>query len=239
MRTHDFPTASTGPRLTLALFLLCMAGATTAQDHEDTSPAGKDGRCRFLCAPELKIEPTFSFEPLFQRPLVETLDGGEVVSRTRQERESGFELVLALGIPTTVPRMGFTFEVILKPFEEVDNEPEVELELNLYIVESEQTGGWIESHFDVVDKISPSERPGDERAYTHKLNLEWDTAVRPFNRLPADRYLAHVELEVSLDYVATGLPRAGDVIGEERFVTGASPWSVSLLLVFPVAPLWP
>ena len=46
-----------------------------------------------------------------------------------------------------------------------------------------------------------------------------------------------VELEGSLDYVATGLPRAGDVIGNERFLDDASPWSFSLVFVLPLAPL--
>jgi len=110
-------------------------------------------------------------------------------------------------------------------------------ELNIGLIEPGQTGGWVESHFDIVDKFSPSERPGDEGAYTHELNLEWDTALRPFHRLPDDRYLAHLEVEGSLDFVATGLPRAGDLVGDERFVTDASPWSFSLLFVFPLAPL--
>lgn len=242
MRTSDLPTTvSAGAQTALVVLLLWLAGGTAAarepEGADPPSDARKGDGCRFLCPPELKIEPTFSFEPLFERPAIETIEDGRVVSRTRQERESGFELVLALGIPTTIPRVGFTIEAILKPLEEIDNEPEIELELNLYLIEAEQTGGWIESHFDIVDKISPSERPGDEGAYTHKLNLEWDTALRLFNRLPEDHYLADVELEVSLDYVATGLPRSGDLVGGERFVTGASPWSLSLLVVFPVAPL--
>ncbi len=58
-----------------------------------------------------------------------------------------------------------------------------------------------------------------------------------FNWLPEDNWLKDVELEGSLDYVATGLPRAGDVIGNERFLDDASPWSFSLVFVLPVAPL--
>jgi len=199
--------------------------------------AQEDEGCRFLCMPELKIEPTLSFEPLFQGPIIEEIVDGQVVSRERQEHESGFELVLSMGIPTTIPRVGFTVEAILKPFEDVDNEPEVELEFNIDLIESKQTGGWIESHFDIVDKFSPSQRPDDDGAYTHKLNLEWDTSFHPFNHFPQERYLAHVELEASLDYVASGLPKAGDVVGDELFVDDASPWSLSILLVFPIAPL--
>jgi hypothetical protein len=87
-----------------------------------------------------------------------------------------------------------------------------------------------------VDKFSASERPGDRRAYTHKLNLELDTSVAVFNWLPEGRWRRGVELEGSLDYVATGLPRAGDRVGGLRYLERASPWSCSIVVVLPVAP---
>jgi len=220
--------------------------------------AQDDERCRFLCAPDLKIEPTITFEPLFRRPLIEELDDGVVVARTTPDREAVFEMILAVGIPTTIPRIGFTFETIFIPFGDTathpftgttaselggtairGNEIEVELELNIGLLEPEETGGWIESHFDIVDKISPGERPTDASVYTHKLNFEWDTAFLVFNRLPEGNWLRNVEIEGSVDYVATGLPRAGDVVNGERFLSDDSPWSFSLVFVFPLAPLAP
>ena len=54
---------------------------------------------------------------------------------------------------------------------------------------------------------------------------------------PDGTWLKDVELEGSVDYVATGLLRAGDVIGNERFLDDASPWSFSLVFVLPIAPL--
>ena len=90
-----------------------------------------------------------------------------------------------------------------------------------------------------MDKFSPAATPGAKSVFTHKLNLEWDTAVHVFNRLPESNWLRNVELEVSLDYVATGLPKAGDVLGDERFVQKASPWSISFVIVLPLAPLVP
>ena len=89
-------------------------------------------------------------------------------------------------------------------------------------MESDQTGGWLSSHFDIVDKFSGAERPDDMRAYTHKLNLELDTAVALFSRLPETNWLHDVEIEGSLDYVATGLPQ------------DASRWSFSLVFVIPI-----
>ena len=99
------------------------------------------------------------------------------------------------------------------------------------------TRGWVSSHLDIVDKYSPAERPTDRRAYTHKLNLELDTSVAIFNWLPEERWLKDVELEVSLDFVATGLARRGDPVDGGRLLDDASPWSASLVVVLPLAPL--
>ena len=218
-------------------------------------------RCAFLCAPDLKIEPTVTIEHLFGAARVEVLEDDAVVGGTglvRQEREAVFELVLAVGIPTEIPRVGLTVETIFVPFGETETHPftgasaagagrtslrdngiEIELELNLMILEAEQTGGWVESHFDIVDKISPGATPDAGSAYTHKLNFELDTAFLPFSRLPEDNWLHHFEVEGSLDYVATGLPKAGDVVGGERYLDDASAWSFSLVGVIPLAPLAP
>ena len=226
--------------MTHSLRLACVSVALVACG---TAPqavlyAQERDQCTFLCAPELKIEPTFTIENLFNPARVETIENGVAVETTWQRRDRAFELVFAADVPTEIPRVGFTFETIFSPFRD-DTEVELELELNLAWLEPEQTGGWVESHFDIIDKFSPAERPIDTSAYTHKLNFELDTAVFLFNALPEDNWLRNVELEGSLDYVATGLPKAGDVIGNERFLDDASPWSFSLVLVVPLAPLSP
>ena len=189
--------------------------------------------CTVLCAPELKVEPTISFENLGSRARVEA-DG--VVEET--ERENVFELLFAVGVPTQIPRVGLTFEAGWAAFSD-DNLVELELELNLHLIESDQTGGWLSSHFDIVDKFSPAERPDATSAYTHKLNFELDTALRPFNSLPEGRWLRNLETEVSIDYVATGIPKAGDDFGDVLYLDDESPWSLSLVLVLPLAPLNP
>jgi hypothetical protein len=215
-------------------------------------------RCRVLCAPELKIEPTFTIENLVRAPLVETLEDGVVVERARETRERVFELIFALDVPTVVPRLGLTFEAIFKPFGATDINPftgssaagigrvdirdngiEIESELNIHLFDVEQTGGWISSHVDVVDQFSPAHRPGAGSVYTHKLDFEWDTAFHVFSRLREGHWLRNVEAEISLDYLATGLPKAGEVLNDERFVERASPWSLSFVLVVPLAPLAP
>lgn len=214
--------------------------------------------CRIVCAPELKIEPTFTVENLFRRATVETLESGRVVETTRATRDRVFELIFALDVPTTIPRVGLTLEAIFVPFGDSDvntftgvsaselgrsavrdNGIEIEAELNFSLFDTEHTGGWLSSHVDVVDKFSPADEPRAGSTYTHKLNFEWDTAVHMFNRLPEGNWLRNVEVEVSLDYVATGLPRTGDVLGNERFLQDASPWSISFVLVIPLVPRVP
>jgi hypothetical protein len=74
----------------------------------------------------------------------------------------------------------------------------------------------------ISDKLSPAERASDTRSHTHKLNFELDTACAPFSRLREDSWLRDVEIEGSLDYVATGLP------------SDALRWSFSLVFVIPL-----
>jgi hypothetical protein len=155
--------------------------------------------CTFLCEPTFLIEPTITWE----------------------KDATVFETIFALDLTTPIPRVGVTLEAITKPFSD-DNDVELESELKLSWLESEQTGGWLSSHFDIVDKFNGAERPTDTRAYTHKLNFELDTAVALFSRLPQTNWLHDVEIEGSLDYVATGLPK------------DASRWSFSLVFVFPI-----
>lgn len=218
-----------------------------------TAALAQDAPCRILCAPELKIEPTFTVEHLARRHRVEADSKVE-----RVDRETVFELIFAVDIPTQVPRLGVTLEAILIPFGQTDMHPftgtpartagrssirdngvEIESELNIELFDTDRTGGWVSSHFDIVDKFSPGETARAGSVYTHKLNFEWDTAFHVFHRLERAPWLRNVELELSLDYLATGLPKAGDVLGEERFLDHASPWSLSFVFVFPLAPLVP
>jgi len=220
--------------------------------------AQNNAGCFFLCRPELKIEPTFTVENLFSQHRVAEMEGDNLVAVTRSKREVIFEMILALDIPTEIPRVGFTFETIFIPFASGsenpftgrtahqlgrtsirNNSPEVEIELNLEWLRPKDTKEWVCSHFDIVDKISPAERPGDAGAYTHKLNFELDTAVSVFNWLPKENWLRNIEVEGSLDYVATGLPRAGDRIGNELFLDHVGGWSFSLVFVIPLVPLRP
>jgi hypothetical protein len=194
--------------------------------------AQESSTCRFLCAPKFKAEPTVTFGNLFGSPRIQDEQG----TTLREPQDTVFEVILSFGLPTRAPWLEFTVEGIFLPFDR-ESIPELEFETNLIWLPAARTRGWVSSHFDIVDKFSAAERPTDRRAYTHKLNFELDTSVIVFNWLPEGRWLRGVELEGSLDYVATGLPRAGDRVESVRFVDKASPWSFSLVFVVPVAPL--
>jgi hypothetical protein len=187
--------------------------------------------CHVLCTPKLKVEPTMTFTNLFGPPRIV----GEQGIVTRERRETEFEVIVSVGLPTRARWLEFTVEAIFLPFDR-EGTPELEFESNFTWLRAERTRGWISSHFDIVDKFSPAERPTDRRAYTHKLNFELDTSVAVFNWLPNGRWLKGVELEGSLDYVATGLPRTGDRIDSIRLLEKASPWSFSIVFVLPIAP---
>lgn len=199
------------------------------------APAGasaQEATCRFICALEWKLEPTITIEHLAGRHRIVRPDG--VIERVNRERV--FETILALDMKTRVPRLGFTAELSAAPFSD-DNSAELEFETNFYWLTESMSRGWVTSHFDVVDQFSPAERPHATRAYTHKLDFELDTALHIFKRLPEGRWLRGLEFETSLDYLATGLPAKGDVFGDgSRYVDDASHWSLSFVIVIPIAP---
>jgi len=218
----------------VVLLFLGAAVEAAAQGGAPQPDAGSQGSdpCRFICELAWKFEPTITVENLANRHRVATGDG--MVERAQRDRV--FEIVLALDLETKVPWLGFTAEAITAPFED-GNEVELEFESNFHWLTESMTRGWLTSHFDVVDKFSPAERPDTTRAYTHKLDFELDTAFHPFKRLPEGRWLRGFELELSLDYLATGLPKEGDVFPDgSRMLDDASPWSLSLVFVIPVAP---
>jgi hypothetical protein len=205
---------------------LFFVGSATAHAQDAASS------CRFICELEWKFEPTFTIENLANRHRVVTPDG----ITERVNRESVFETILALDMKTKLPRLGFTAEMSAAPFSDA-NSAELEFETNFHWLTESMSRGWVTSHFDVVDQFSPAERPDETRAYTHKLDFELDTALHIFKRLPEGRWLRGVEVETSLDYLATGLPKKSDVFSEgSRFVDDASHWSFSFVFVIPIAP---
>ena len=213
-------------RLTLVAAATVVVTCSQAWAQEPT-------RCRSICELAWKVEPTFTIDNLANRHRVMTPEG----VTERVDRQRLFEMVLALDMATKLPRLGFTVEAIASPFSD-DNSVQLEFESNWHWLTASMTGGWVTSHFDVVDQFSPTERPNSNRAYGHKLDFELDTAFHVFNWWPEGRWLRGVEIETSLDYLATGIPEKGDVVSDgTRYLDDASHWSFSFVFVIPVAPL--
>ena len=100
--------------------------------------------CRFLCEPTLLVEPTITFE----------------------KDATVFETIFALDLSTPIPRIGITFEAITKPFSD-ENDVELESELKLYWLESEQpVAGSRRISTSSISSAAPSGRPIRARIHT-------------------------------------------------------------------------
>ena len=132
--------------------VVLLLGVHTAQAQQTTP-------CRVLCTPEFRSSPRSR-----SRTCSLTRTIGDDGVPTREPRETEFELILSLGLPTRLSWLDFTVEAIFLPFD-ADSTPELEFETNIVWLPAQWTGGWLSSHFDVVDKFSPGERPTDRRAH--------------------------------------------------------------------------
>ena len=91
----------------------------------------------------------------------------------------------------------------------------------------------------LADLRSPAARPGDASAYTHKLDLGAIALLYPFAGLDSTSALRRSGLfaSLTLDYVATGLPKAGDTVPKGRtFLTAAKPAALLATVAIPIAP---
>ena len=147
-------------RLRLAIVAGVLLTAAAADVHTQE-------RCVFLCAPDLIIEPTLTIENTFGPAKLEQVEDGMVLGTMRQEREKVFELVLAVGIPTEIPRVGFTFETIFSPFRHDTESSWSSSSTSPGSSQSRPEVGWKVTSTSSTNQ--PAERPTDTSAYTHKL----------------------------------------------------------------------
>jgi hypothetical protein len=100
-----------------------------------------------------------------------------------------------------------------------------------------QTANIADVDVNVGDLFSQAARPGDRSAYTHKLDLDLVTHWHVLNWTPPATWIHRVTLFAILDYVATGLPRAGDEVPQgRRFLDDARPTSFIAGLSLPITP---
>ena len=77
-------------------------------------------------------------------------------------RETEFDLVLALDLPSRVSWLGFTIEGSLQPLDR-KSPPELEFEANVIWLPEDRTSGWLSSNVDVVDNFSSRRAANGER----------------------------------------------------------------------------
>jgi hypothetical protein len=211
--------------------------------------------CVCVALPPAHAQTTVTLMPsvirthIFGGPLVQSSGG----SAHHLPSTSDLELILAVATPTKLPRLSVFGSVQWLPnagaqrnpytlytADELGgrvraNAPTATFGLSYGIVAPAQTSGWLDVAGNVGDLYSQAARPDDRSAYTHKLDLDLLTHIHAFARTPEHAYLHDVSLFALLDYVATGLPRAGDQVPTtRRFLSAARPAALIVGLAIPL-----
>lgn len=228
----------------LAVTLSLAAAAASAQTP-----------CHSVCAPQLLFRAGAIRSHIFGGPTVTDLTTG--TTRTLASR-TNLQLQFLLSAATLFPRTHVNLAVqwlpnaraTTNPFTEYSasdegstihaNTPSVAMNVSVDALTAKQTGGWGGLSGYAGDLFSTASQPGDNSDYTHKLDLGLAGSLNIFHWLPQGDWLHDaVSAYAILDYVATGLPKAGDVVpkGVRRFDTAARPAALIAGLSVRLAPL--
>ncbi|HWG35972.1 MAG TPA: hypothetical protein VN650_17555 [Gemmatimonadaceae bacterium] len=230
------------------LSVLLVASATLVVAR----PAAAQSSCSFICKPTISVEPAMIENHLFSHPTTRALATGAV---QRLPSTTNLELIFAVGASTPIDRISLYGSVQWLPnaserrnpftlygASEIGdkvraNAPTASAGISLGIVDTKDTNGWLGVDAHIGDLYSSAARPHDSGAYTHKLDLGLVANWSLFAGLPMHTYMHDVALSTLLDYVATGLPKAGDEVpkGERVFLTGVHSASLIVGLAFPLA----
>jgi hypothetical protein len=246
--------SSVGPRHRA---LACAAGLLAARAAG--AQGGQPSPCRPLCAPTVTLMPGVLRSHLFGGPTVRAASGGGVSgggvsgAAHRLPGTASFEAIVAVASRTAIPRVSlfgsvqwlpnategrnpftlYTANELGSPVHA--NAPTMTVGLSGAVVRRPALHGWADLAVNAGDLFSQAARPGDRRAYTHKLDLGLLAHVYPLGAAAAGTYLHRVALYGILDYVATGLPKAGDQVPAGRvFVTDARPAALVVGLALPL-----
>jgi len=222
-----------------------IAGNAGAQSNAQRS-------CKVLCTPSVTLMPAMLRTHLFGGPLVKSLSTG---AEQRLPSSSQLELIVAVASRSAIPRLSlfgsaqwfpnaaesrnpFTLYTASELGGHVRaNAPTVTLGASEALLTSSETGGLADLAANVADLYSQAARPTDESAYTHKLDFELVTHVNAFAWTPGRTYVHRLNVFGILDYVAAGLPRAGDQVPKGRqFMADARPTSLIVGLSIPLTP---
>lgn len=209
-------------------------------------------RCTVLCAPSVDLMPALLRSHVFGGPEVRNLATG---ATSRVPSLSNFEMIVAVASRTAVPHLSLfgTVQWLPNASEQRNpftlyaasqlggavraNAPTVTLGLSASVLTAAQTAGVVDVDLNVGDLYSQAARPGDRGAYTHKLDLDLVTHWHAFAWAPPRTYAHRLTLFAVVDYVASGLPRAGDDVPQgRRFLENARPTSLVFGLDLPITP---
>ncbi len=201
-----------------------------------SAAAQQQQQCKLLCSPTLAIEPTAITSHLFSQPRVRAIGTGTVESLPST---TNLQIIVATSVKTLWPRVSLYGSIqwlpnateARNPFtlytaSDLDtrkiraNAPTASGGLSLSLLEATDTRGWFSIDAHVGDLYSNAARPNDNGSYTHKLDLGLVGQWNAFAWLPKHTYVHGAALFALLDYVATGLPKAGDEVpkGERVFL---------------------
>lgn len=208
--------------------------------------------CHVLCAPAVTLMPALLRTHIAAAPRVVSLATG---AEHRLPSTSSFEMIVAVAAPTAVPRLSVYGSVQWLPNATTSrnpftlytaselgtgvkaNSPTWSAGASVSVLPAPATHGWLDAAVNVADLFSQAARPEDKSSYTHKLDLELLTHVHPFTGDAPATWLHRVAVFALLDYVATGLPRAGDEVPlGRRFVSAARPLALVAGLALPITP---
>lgn len=211
--------------------------------------------CTIICAPTVAFNIAANKSHVFGSPTVRN-DTTGVVSKlpsttnlqlqfftsanTQIDRLSAFFAVTWL--PTAKTRANpFTEYTASQVGEDIKaNQVSVSMGGLVDIIPARMTHGYAALQGYVADLVSPAARPQDASAYTHKLDLGGVGLLYPFAGMDSasPAHKSGIYVYANIDYVATGLPKAGDDVpkGVRTFVTGAKPAVLVIGAGIPIAP---
>jgi len=210
--------------------------------------------CKLVCAPALTLMPGVIRTHALHAPRVRELATNQIVTLPGK---SSFELIASFVAPTAVSRASLFASVQWLPNAKESanpytlytasdlgeqlraNAPSVTMGVTLALLTPTMSQGWFTLNGNIGDLYSQAAEPDDKSSYSHKLDLDLVGTLEVFNELPNAEYLHRVGVYGILDFVATGLPKAGDQVpkGERVFLDDARSVSLIVGLSLPFAPL--
>jgi hypothetical protein len=207
-----------------------------------------------LCSPTVSLLPVLNRSHLGGGPDVKSLATGVV---SQLPPQNNLEIIIFTGIPTLIPQFSLFVSTQWLPTATASENPYTQYtatELGgpvrtpglsvtggaqYNVVTPGMTRGWLTVTPYVGDNFSPAQRPSDESAFTHKLDVGGSVTAYAFHWEHRGVWLRQLGVVGVFDYRATDMPHAGDVVpaGERVFLTNARPALLLVGLSIPIAPL--